>query len=89
MDDSALIIVRVSRNIFAMTESPRKRPKSPMSEPIKALRKQMGLSTEQFGRLFAASRRTVEDWELGRSSPRGMTRLMIEKEIAKRSKDSP
>jgi hypothetical protein len=40
-----------------------------LAERIKALRKQMGLSVEQFGRLFFASPRTVNGWEQGRRKP--------------------
>lgn len=72
-----------------MTASPSNVPKGPLAQRIKALRKQMGLSVEQFGELFAASPRTVEQWEQGRREPRGLTRRAIEKEIAKRLKESP
>jgi DNA-binding transcriptional regulator YiaG len=72
-----------------MTTSPRNDPTSPLNERIKALRKHLGLSTEQFGRLFAVSSRTVEDWEQGRREPRGLTRQAIEKEMAKKRKNRP
>jgi DNA-binding transcriptional regulator YiaG len=57
-----------------------------MAEPIKALRKRMGLSVEQFAVLFLVSPRTVEQWEQGRRKPKGLTLQAIEKEIAKRNK---
>ena len=56
----------------------------PLSQRIKALRKHLGLSVEQFGKLFFVSPRTVENWEQGIREPRGMTRAAIEKELAMR-----
>ena len=56
----------------------------PLSQRIKALRKHLGLSVEQFGKLFFVSPRTVENWEKGIREPRGMTRAAIEKELAMR-----
>ena len=56
----------------------------PLPQRIKALRRRMGLSTEQFGRLFLVSPRTVEQWEQGRRHPRGLTLWELEKQMAKR-----
>jgi DNA-binding transcriptional regulator YiaG len=56
----------------------------PLPHRIKALRRRLGLSTEQFGRLFCVSPRTVEQWEQGRRQPRGLTLRELEKELAKK-----
>ena len=56
----------------------------PLPQRIKALRQRMGLSTEQFGRLFLVSPRTIEQWEQGRRQPRGLTLRELEKEMAKK-----
>jgi DNA-binding transcriptional regulator YiaG len=57
----------------------------PLAQRIKALRRRLGLSAEQFGRLFFVSPRTVEEWEQGRRRPRGLTLRELQKEMAKRS----
>lgn len=62
---------------------------SPLSLRIKTLRKHLGLSVEQFGKLFFVSPRTVENWEQGIREPRGMTRAAIEKELAMRRVNPP
>ena len=64
-------------------------PETALSESIKALRKRLGLSVEQFGTLFYVSPRTVEHWEQGLRKPRGLTLHAIEKEIAKQNRKSP
>jgi DNA-binding transcriptional regulator YiaG len=61
----------------------------PLSHRIKALRKHLGLSVEQFGKLYFVSPRTVENWEQGMREPRGMTRAAIEKEFAMRRINLP
>lgn len=38
-------------------------------DQIKALRNTLGESTDDFGKRFARSGRTVEDWEQGRRNP--------------------
>ena len=40
-----------------------------MNERIKAARKVLGLTMEQFGKLFNTSKGTVNNWEKGRNLP--------------------
>jgi DNA-binding transcriptional regulator YiaG len=61
-------------------------PKEPLHERIKALRLKMGLSREQFGKLFSVSPRTIESWEQNRRAPQGLVLAAVEKEIARRMK---
>jgi DNA-binding transcriptional regulator YiaG len=45
---------------------------------IQALRHALGESTTEFGARFARSRRTVEDWELGRTRPDALIQRLME-----------
>jgi DNA-binding transcriptional regulator YiaG len=45
---------------------------------ISALRGALEENTKTFGARFLVSGRTVEDWEQGRSAPRGLTALALD-----------
>jgi DNA-binding transcriptional regulator YiaG len=64
-------------------------PEPPLNERIKALRRRLGLSMDQFAAIFAISPRTLQDWEQGRRKPRGLTLRILEKELAKKRGGSP
>jgi DNA-binding transcriptional regulator YiaG len=64
--------------------SPVTPPETPLAHRIKALRRHLGLSTAQFGRLFLVTPRAIEQWEAGRRAPRGLTLQALEKELVKR-----
>ena len=44
---------------------------------VKAIRRKIGLSQEEFARHFGASKRTVQDWEQRRRSPSGSARALL------------
>jgi DNA-binding transcriptional regulator YiaG len=67
-----------------MGTPPITQPETPLAHRIKALRRRLGLSTEQFGRLYLVSPRTIEQWESGRRAPRGLTLQAVEKELVKK-----
>lgn len=58
-------------------------PEPSLAEGIRALRRRLGLNTEQFGRIYFVSPRTVENWEQGRREPQGLALASLKKEISK------
>jgi len=44
---------------------------------VKAIRRKIGLSQEEFARHFGVSKRTVQDWEQRRRSPSGPSRAFL------------
>ncbi len=60
------------------TSTPRGRPRRPLTaEHIRWMRDVLRESTQEFGRRFRVSKRTVEDWEQGRRSPNKWVRAPI------------
>lgn len=54
-----------------------KRDDKALSERVKALRKRMGMTQQQFGDYFEIPRRTLQDWESGkRRIPTYLLKLM-------------
>lgn len=54
-----------------------KRDDKALSERVKALRKRMGMTQQQFGDYFEIPRRTLQDWESGkRRIPAYLLKLM-------------
>ena len=44
---------------------------------VRSLRKRLGLTQEEFGRLIGLARRTVQDWELGNRKPSASSRKLL------------
>ena len=44
---------------------------------VKAIRRKIGMSQEEFARHFGVSKRTVQDWEQRRRSPSGPSRAFL------------
>ena len=52
-------------------------------ETIRALRKELGLTQEQFARRLEVGTATLRDWEANRHQPRGLYRKGLERELKK------
>jgi len=44
---------------------------------VKSVRQQIGLSQEEFGNVFAISKRTVQEWEQHRRAPSGPSQVLL------------
>ena len=53
-------------------------------EEIKSIRKDLKLTTGQFGEILGVSRRTVESWECGLRRPSKTALLLLERILADR-----
>ena len=55
----------------------------PMKTLLKAYRKRLNLSQSQAAERLGVPVRTLQDWELGRSQPRGLGRVALLERIKK------
>ena len=49
----------------------------PMDIDVRAVRRKIGLSQDEFARQFGVSKRTIQDWEQNRRRPEGPARAFL------------
>lgn len=74
-------ILKSARQALAYAEG-RAEPRAyivhvPEDLDVRAIRKKIGLSQEEFARHFGVSKRTVQDWEQCRRRPAGPSRALL------------